>query len=385
MARSANTTIIKRIEGDDHDGHHGGAWKVAYADFMTAMMAFFLLLWILSSSDEQKLKGIAEYFTDATQPGGTGVLDGASIGPPGILSASNGAILARGNEIGELDQTVTAKWEVRDVTDTSSAASKTQNRQEEAFNASPEDTHAAALGKEPLFDEDALEASARTHETEAKTAADVSRDTRHESPDFQQDETRFADLQSKVLQAMQENPDLRPLQENLIFKKSEEGLHIQVIDQDRQPMFASGASNMLAATELLIGEIGRALAELPNQLVITGHTDAVPFSTTANYDNWDLSSDRANEARRILMKSGVNPQRLLQVSGKAHTEPLVAESPNDPSNRRISLILQYSDVTTASGAGASRKLASQDHTSQPQKEITPLDEQTFDTLRSVLR
>ena len=111
-------TIIKKIEVVEGHGHHGGAWKVAYADFMTAMMAFFLLMWILSSSDEQKLRGIAEYFTDATMPGGSGVLDGATLGPPGTLNASNGATVARGSDRGEVDDPSPASWEVMDVTQT---------------------------------------------------------------------------------------------------------------------------------------------------------------------------------------------------------------------------------------------------------------------------
>lgn len=385
MARASNTTIIKRIEGDHHDGHHGGAWKVAYADFMTAMMAFFLLLWILSSSDEQKLKGIAEYFTDATQPGGTGVLDGASIGPPGILSASNGTILARGNEIGEVDQTVTAKWEVRDVTDASEPQSKPQQENTASeHDGSREMVRGFVDEQDPLL-QDAnsagLEANLETTIEDAATEGDA----RPASGEWMQDEKRFEELQADVLQAMQENPDLRPLKENLVFTKTDAGLEIQVIDQEGQPMFASGEAVLLEATELLMMEIGRALSQLPNQLVISGHTDAVPFSDYANYDNWDLSSDRANAARRIMMRSGVDPQRLMRVSGKAHTEPLLADTPNDPANRRISLLLQYTAGSVNNADLKGTKLAAHDRGAPAPVEARAIDQETLDNLRSVLR
>ena len=118
MSATAEPKIFKKIEVVEGGGHHGGGWKVAYADFMTAMMAFFLLMWILASSDEQKLRGIAEYFTTATLPGGSGVLDGATLGPPGTLTASNGNVVARGSELGKNDATPVSQWEVKDVTET---------------------------------------------------------------------------------------------------------------------------------------------------------------------------------------------------------------------------------------------------------------------------
>ena len=116
MVATTQPKIFKKVEVIEGGGHHGGGWKVAYADFMTAMMAFFLLMWILASADEQKLRGIAEYFTNATLPGGTGVLDGATLGPPGTLTASNGSVVARGSELGNMDDPTPANWEINDTT-----------------------------------------------------------------------------------------------------------------------------------------------------------------------------------------------------------------------------------------------------------------------------
>ncbi len=402
MAAAAQTTIIKRVEDDGHDGHHGGAWKVAYADFMTAMMAFFLLLWILSSADEQKLRGIAEYFTDATEPGGLGVLDGASLGPPGTLSASNGAILARGSEIGEQDQSVTAKWEVRDVTP------QVEPNVQNTGAAEGEGEFLASGGAPQMF-----EAEASRGETGLLAGAGMAPEDKDSSDtmfakatngdgtggssdaDHTADQARFSQLQADLMQAMQDNPDLRPLKENVVFEETEKGLRIQVIDQEGKPMFKSGSAEMPDATRQLMAELGESLSQLPNQMVITGHTDAVPFTSRANYDNWDLSTDRANAMRRVLVGSGVDRQRLLSVTGKAYTDPLVPENPEDPSNRRITVFLQYADEPAPMEKEAQLSAEQpQQPASVPQpqpaslpveSDVTILDQRTMESLRSVLR
>ncbi|MFC6587716.1 flagellar motor protein MotB [Sulfitobacter pacificus] len=135
MAANTQPKIFKKYEIVEGGGHHGGGWKVAYADFMTAMMAFFLLMWILASSDEQKLRGIAEYFTNATMPGGIGLLDGSTLGPPGTLTASNGSVVARGSELGKIDDPAPARWEVRDTTVTSDPSEKVPGTREGAHEA----------------------------------------------------------------------------------------------------------------------------------------------------------------------------------------------------------------------------------------------------------
>jgi chemotaxis protein MotB len=207
---------------------------------------------------------------------------------------------------------------------------------------------------------------------------------------------------------MQEHPDLRPLMENLVFELTPKGLRIQVIDQQGKPMFASGSAEMLTATRTLMGKLGQSLASLPNPVVITGHTDAVPFSGRANYDNWDLSTDRANATRRVLVGAGVEKERLISVTGKAYTEPLVPTEPEDPSNRRISVLLQYSETASSAntdtpvtrpagqlsgGSAASQQAMQEDQANtaredneMPTQNIAPLlDNATLDSLRSVLR
>ncbi len=248
MAATAQPKIVRKIEIVEGGGHHGGGWKVAYADFMTAMMAFFLLMWILSSADEQKLRGIAEYFTDASMPGGIGLLDGATFGPAGTLNASNGQIVANGAKIGLIEEQT------------------------------PSSASAAAKIREPKSESQKLDQRAQSAQNAKNTPAtsqldhDQLRDTLSEDA-HHLDERKFAALEKDVLQAIQENPDLAPLLKNIIFEKTPDGLLIQIVDQENRPMFVSGRADMQSATKELLSNLGLSLAKLPNKMVLSGHTE----------------------------------------------------------------------------------------------------------------
>jgi chemotaxis protein MotB len=335
MASVTSKNIIRKIEVVEGGGHHGGAWKVAYADFMTAMMAFFLLMWILSSSDEQKLKGIAEYFTNATLPGGSGILDGATLGNAGTLSASNGATVARGVEAGEIDDESPTAWEAIDTIKSEEFAAKVLGRNESPNkNASFEATSSSEI--EPK--DTSSDTATMQYSGDGGEPIDPTRS---------QDEERFDALEAEIRQAMQNSQDLRPLMENVVFERTPEGLRIQIIDQEGRPMFPSGSDRFSDQAAHLVAQLGESLSGLPNDMVISGHTDSRPFADSSTYDNWDLSSDRANTVRRVLVDSGVEQMRITRVSGMADTEPLMPETPDAPQNRRISLLLAYQIPNTA--------------------------------------
>ncbi len=336
MAAATTANIIRKIEVIEGGGHHGGGWKVAYADFMTAMMAFFLLLWILSSSDEQKLRGIAEYFTNATMPGGSGVLDGATLGPPGTLTASNGTIVARGSELGKIDDPTPAQWEIRNVTQTSVPA--------ETQVGTNEGTHENPAGGAPSEQEGADTATGAGQQAAGEFAGAV------DSDHIEGEKAWFGDLERDIVQAMQNNPDLKPLMQNVVFEETPQGLRIQVVDQEGKPMFASGRADMLRTTDTLLSTLGQSLSELENKLVISGHTDSVPFSNNGSYDNWDLSSDRAHATRRVFEDSGVASDRIIRVSGMAASDPLRADDPKHASNRRVSILVQFNESTKPNAA-----------------------------------
>ncbi|KIN77124.1 flagellar motor protein MotB [Sulfitobacter mediterraneus] len=396
MAAAAQPKIFKKIEVIEGGGHHGGGWKVAYADFMTAMMAFFLLMWILASSDEAKLRGIAEYFTNATMPGGSGILDGATLGPPGTLTASNGSVVARGSELGKIDDPSPAKWEIRDVTPTSDPKEKVLGSKE------GDHEHPAAADAAVEFSESGKEGTSDGTGGQDAAMAEVRK----------QDDSQFEELRMEIQSAMQANPDLKDLQANVIFEKTPDGLQILIVDQDGKPMFHSGRAEMAGATKTLMNKLGQSLANIPNRMVLSGHTDAVRFADSTKYDNWDLSSDRANATRRVFEGSGVNRARIIRVSGLADTQLLVPANPKDPTNRRISILVQYrqkADMAPApmvkeakadmpapkmdNPAPVKDHAETKSHSAQETKhaadhtapEPSPLGDQVFQHLRSALR
>ncbi|GHG85547.1 flagellar motor protein MotB [Pseudodonghicola xiamenensis] len=429
MAAKTGISIIRRVEVTEEGGHHGGAWKVAYADFMTAMMAFFLLLWILSSSDEQKLRGIAEYFTNATMPNGSGLLDGATFGPPGTLNASSGMVVARGAEMGEIDDPSPARWEVMDVTQTANPDDLIKGTYKGAFDnpatgaLSDHDNPAGITDREGQAEGDnSHETAGAPHDTEGRSDRPTEGRQMASQTAAQNmaqamratDTAQFNTVESDLRQAIQANPDLRPLAKSVMFEKTPDGLRIQVVDQIGKPMFASGSANMSPATLKLMEKLGQSLAGLPNDMVISGHTDAVPFTKRQAYDNWDLSSDRANALRRVLVQTGVDASRITRVSGMADTDPLVPADPFDPSNRRISILLEYrklpdAGLTPAAQGEPGASLQPQDSTPaagplpapqpsmaqdsrraeapiapQPQR-VSELNEEVFENLRTALR
>ena len=274
-----NEVIIKKIKKGGHGGHHGGAWKVAYADFVTAMMAFFLLLWLLAATTEEQKRGIAEYFTpesfSVSSPGAeAGVLAGEGVTGEGTTQADSRAPTV-------VLQLVPTQATGADAT------------------------------------EDDVEELMREREEEA-----------------------FEEAQDAIRQAIQADPTLAELADQLLMDMTPEGLRIQIIDHEGGSMFPSGSAAMKASTRALIGQISQVINELPNKVVISGHTDATPFQTEGGYTNWELSSDRANAARRALVEGGVPFERIVQVTGKADTEPFDASDPFLPENRRISIVLR---------------------------------------------
>jgi chemotaxis protein MotB len=269
--------VIKKVKKVIGGGHHGGAWKVAYADFVTAMMAFFLLMWLINTTSPEQKRGIADYFAPAS-------VSRSSQGSDGLMGG-------------------TAFQE-----DGARASGSNRKLDEELSTAEGEKS-----SSEPT--EDAL------------TQAMANRET-----------ADFASAQASLRQAMQDLPDYAELSRNLIIEQTPEGLNIQLVDQEGRAMFQGSSAEPLPRTQQLLEMVSRAIEQLPNRISISGHTDSVAPGR-AGYSNWDLSADRANAARRILEKAGVDADRLYQVAGKGDREPLYPDDPDLPANRRISIVL----------------------------------------------
>ncbi|OFW87657.1 MAG: hypothetical protein A3B66_09370 [Alphaproteobacteria bacterium RIFCSPHIGHO2_02_FULL_46_13] len=283
--------IKKVIKGGG--GHHGGAWKVAYADFVTAMMAFFLLMWLLNATTEEQRKGISEYF-DPT--------------PMEVSSNTSGA----GGVMGGLT-----------VSDVGSRAADVQPIVNNDQQPSPDADKPS--NKTDVNVEQAAEAQLRA-ELEKR------------------EDAKFEQVKEQIEEAIQ-NSDLKGLTKNLIIDMTPEGLRIQIVDRDGESMFPTGSAVPYEKTVNLLSSVASIIKQMPNQISIRGHTDAAPYSMGANYTNWELSADRANASRRVLLKSGIEPKKLSNVVGKADTEHLKPATPLDPQNRRISIILLRDSLT----------------------------------------
>ncbi len=317
MADNSPIIIRKIIEEEGH-GHHGGAWKVAYADFVTAMMAFFLMLWLLSTADEQQLKGLAEYFSDAaenqSQPGGMGgVLDGISFVTPDM------AVQAPVSPFAPSSLPLTATPEEADPDDFALDLAL-------AFGL---DDAADAAARRPLDDEAFAEERRR------------------------REQAAFDEARAAMLNALSQRPELARFTDSLIIDDTPEGLRIQIVDREQNAMFPTASAEMLANAQALIALVAEAIGDLPNRLSIRGHTDARPFARGAAYDNWRLSADRANATREALIEAGVAASRVADIIGKGPSEPLFPDDPLDARNRRISLVLLRDATGSAAGGSTS--------------------------------
>ena len=274
-AKKLQPIIIKRIKKGGH-AVHGGAWKIAYADFVTAMMAFFLLMWLLGSVTEGDKKGIADYFNTplkvALLNGGSGSGDSSHVikGGGQDLSRTTGQV---------------KNGEVR-------ADKKTINLQ-------------------------AMKAEQRRMEME-----------------------RLKGLRDKVENILANNPKLAAMRSQIRLDMIRDGLRIQIVDENGRPMFDSGSALVKPYMRELLAEIGAVLAEVPNRLTLEGHTDATPFGAgERGYSNWELSSDRANASRRELIYGGLPEERVMRVQGLASISLYEPREPTSPANRRISIIV----------------------------------------------
>ncbi|MEE9195963.1 MAG: flagellar motor protein MotB [Alphaproteobacteria bacterium] len=336
MANTKNTgnddnvapIIIKRVK-KGHDAHHGGAWKVAYADFVTAMMAFFLLLWLLQVATQDQKMGIADYFSPASvtrsKSGAGGILSGRTMTKEGARVSEAtpiGVMVALPPEEGESDAGETGV----------EVPSETKG----------EDT------RDVIEDDDA--ATADANQERAKDAEELL---------AAREEEQFAQAAEALRQAIDNVPDLQGLINNLLIDRTSEGMRIQIIDEANQSMFPTGSAKMYDHTRQLLQLIVGAVQQLPQQIAIKGHTDAAPFVNDQGYSNWELSTDRANASRRALIEAGLTTERIASVVGLADKDHLDADDPLSPRNRRISIILlRETALPTNSGRSVQPQRAS---------------------------
>lgn len=292
---------VKKVSG----GHHGGAWKVAYADFVTAMMAFFLLLWLLNVVTSDALQTISNYF-DPSHPRISEMTSGAGGIMGGLSTASEGAQVT----------------DVQPLTQTSPTGMGGRGTARETGEHTP--TYSPAQAEIQRLEEELR----------------------------RQEEARFSEAKKQLEDEIRKNPALAELAKNMMVDITEEGLRIQIFDQDGRPLFPLGRAEMYDYTKTLIGTVADVVKGMPNDISIRGHTDGYKYAPGATYTNWELSADRANASRRQLLASGVAESKMENVMGQADREHMVPENPLDARNRRISIILMREKLEQAMERGA---------------------------------
>ncbi len=283
MAKAAEPirpVIVKKIYEAPHAGHHGGAWKVAYADFVTAMMAFFLLMWLLGATTEKQRKALADYFSPTLvaskqdSAGSTSFFGGDSI-------TSVDKYPHRAGQTGTRSMTIP-----RDAT------------------GGPKE--ASGIGK---------------------------------------DRAKFQDLRARLLQKLQTDKAMKRFARNLRFTETREGLRIDMVDEADFSMFVSGTDILTPDAVQLLSRVADTIRELPNGIIIRGHTDAQPVSRGLGVNNWQLSAARAEATRAHLVRSALPQRQFVRIEGVAEREPYIPSNPYDPKNRRMSITLGWTSVS----------------------------------------
>lgn len=275
--------VIKRVKKVIH-GAHGGSWKVAFADFVTALMAFFMVMWLTSSSTPEQKAAISKYFND---PYGVGSNTAAGEGAGG---SSNSQIPATG-QLGSNDSVIQLLGEANSENTSESTTKNEESKEQE---------------------KKVLEA-----------------------------------LKEELKKEIQASQSLAPFKDQILIDITPEGLRIQIVDKENRPMFALGSPTLEPYTRAILRELAGTIAKVPNRISVTGHTDATPFLSNDGYTNWELSSDRANAARRELLIGKLPEDKIARVVGLSSSIPFDKNNPLNPINRRINIIVMTKEAEAA--------------------------------------
>lgn len=275
--------IVKKIIEEGHGGHHGGAWKVAYADFVTAMMAFFLLMWLLGATEEKDRKAIADYFAPTIVE-----LKAGSAGSNGLFGGES--IVGRDDYPNRAGQTGTRTITI------------------------PQDATGTADDK-----------------------GSSSYSTKEEQKE------KFKKLKQEIEERLKADKELKKLLKNVRFTDTRQGLRIDLVDEADFSMFALSTDVLSPRAAELLREVAQVINGLPNQVIIRGHTDALPYASGKTMNNWMLSTARAEATRKALVVGGIKPGQVSRIEGVADQEPFNPLDRNDPRNRRMSITLAFTN------------------------------------------
>ncbi len=295
--KDARPIIIVKRKKKGTAEYHGGAWKVAYADFVTAMMAFFLVMWLVTAVSKDQRAAIFEYFKNPSLESGKSVK--AAPGQMGPGGASTSPI----NLGGGLDS---MRSRISKVTDIGATAAPVRREETTRKTTSPSKEQTEAEAREQV-----REAEHRKLET----------------------------LMEELKEAVSKSQALQPFKDQLLLDITPEGIRIQIVDAQNRPMFDLGSARLRDYTQAILRELTPYLSSVPNRISITGHTDIRPYPGQGGYSNWELSADRANAARRALVAAGLPDEKIARVVGLSSSVLFDRADPQNPINRRISIVI----------------------------------------------
>lgn len=398
MAKENQQIIVKKYK-KGHGGHHGGAWKIAYADFVTAMMAFFLMMWLISVSSEETKKGIVEYFTSSVietkaSSAGTALTEGKTAIPPISDSQEETEIEYESNNKAALYNLKTQdneKKNLKIIQQIENGQISVNKREANAFNKvpkedskrkdfdneksdkkinslineeinldkkniekdNPEKNSRYSVGKEAItemikhkiknenIDGDKEEGMDK-HKDEEKLKNKNDQQSQKALSQSIQDKEKLEEVLETIKKSLNSIKEIAMFKHNLIIELTNEGLKIQIIDSPNHEMFKTGSPEPERSTEQIIQTLGKIIAKLPNKIDITGHTDSQKYAENG-YGNWELSSDRAHATRRILEDCSIKHDRFSEVTGRADRDPYNKKNSKAPENRRISITVLYNE------------------------------------------
>ncbi|MBT2768081.1 flagellar motor protein MotB [Stenotrophomonas sp. ISL-67] len=295
MAENKPTVIVRRVRKGRHATHHGGAWKVAYADFVTAMMAFFLVLWLMAATTKPERASISEYFRNPSP------LTGQSPTPAPGMAGPGGAS--------------TSMIKLGGATDISRGNSN-----------------------DPF----------QNHQAERPVPQEEERE---------REKKQLEALKQELEEAISRSQALEPFKDQLLLDLTPEGLRIQIVDKQNRPMFDMGSAALKTYTRDILRELSQFINHVPNRISITGHTDTTAYNATHGYSNWELSADRANAARRALLDGGMADEKVTRVVGLSSSVLFDKTQPDNPINRRISIVVMTKAAEAAALAGSGQEVA----------------------------
>ncbi len=278
------TVIVRRVKKIQGGGHHGGSWKVAYADFVTAMMAFFLVMWLLASTSKPERAAISEYFRNPSPLSGTSSTPAPGMAGPGGAS--------------------TSMIKLGGATDVSRGNSNDPFQNQRESIPTPVDER-------------------------------------------EREKQRLEALKLELEEAISKSQALEPFKDQLLLDITPEGLRIQIVDKQNRPMFDMGSAKLMPYTREILRELSHFINQVPNRISISGHTDITAYSTQLGYSNWELSADRANAARRALLEGGMDENKVARVIGLSSSVLFDKTDPQNPINRRISIVVMTKEAEAA--------------------------------------